>query len=425
MEQGDEETLVSILYSSCEREISLPKREFPTSPWVMLVAGSNGWDNYRHQIAHQNGIPDDQIVVMMYDDIAYNNNNPYPGKIINKPNGPDVYAGVPKDYIGEDVTAENFLAALKGDQSAVKKSGPKKVIASEGNDTIFVYLSDHGSTGLFSFPKSTLYAYDLIDTIVLMTTKKHFSKMVIYMESCHSGSMFTDLSGDFHVYAVTAARADENSYACYEDTVRKTYLADEFSARWMDFIETNDSKNKTFRDQFSYLQETMKGSHSCRFGDMAIGDCPISVMLNNTPKTAHKKTNAEGLNLTHLTPSHEVPFKILELRIKTESDEVKIQDLMGKYEALHQTRAKIERTVQGIRQHCCPGAVVEDGRGENFSRMDLHAFKSVAEHFRTTCFDWHKEEFQITLAYMDVFARLCVHGVKAERIIEVITSISG
>lgn len=29
----------------------------------------------------------------------------------------------------QDVTAENFLAALKGDQSAVKKRGPKKVIA--------------------------------------------------------------------------------------------------------------------------------------------------------------------------------------------------------------------------------------------------------------------------------------------------------
>lgn len=27
---------------------------------------------HAYQIAHQNGIPDDQIVVMMYDDIAYN-----------------------------------------------------------------------------------------------------------------------------------------------------------------------------------------------------------------------------------------------------------------------------------------------------------------------------------------------------------------
>uniref|UniRef100_A0A8C2BX51 Legumain n=1 Tax=Cyprinus carpio TaxID=7962 RepID=A0A8C2BX51_CYPCA len=77
--------------------------------WVMLVAGSNTWENYRHQanvchayqIVHQNGIPDEQIVVMMYDDIANNKKNPYPGKIINKPNGPNVYPNVPKDYTGK------------------------------------------------------------------------------------------------------------------------------------------------------------------------------------------------------------------------------------------------------------------------------------------------------------------------------------
>ena len=49
--------------------------------WAVLVAGSNGWYNYRHQsdvchayqILHKNGIPDSNIIVMMYDDIAHNN----------------------------------------------------------------------------------------------------------------------------------------------------------------------------------------------------------------------------------------------------------------------------------------------------------------------------------------------------------------
>uniref|UniRef100_A0A3B3RC35 Legumain n=1 Tax=Paramormyrops kingsleyae TaxID=1676925 RepID=A0A3B3RC35_9TELE len=77
--------------------------------WVLIVAGSNGWYNYRHQadvchayqIVHKNGIPDEQIVVMMYDDLAQNEANPTPGVVINRPNGTDVYKGVPKDYIGE------------------------------------------------------------------------------------------------------------------------------------------------------------------------------------------------------------------------------------------------------------------------------------------------------------------------------------
>uniref|UniRef100_A0A8C1ZX03 legumain n=1 Tax=Cyprinus carpio TaxID=7962 RepID=A0A8C1ZX03_CYPCA len=366
--------------------------------WVMLVAGSKSWKNYRHQadvchayqIVHQNGIPDEQIVVMMYDDIAYNAENPYPGKIINKPNGPNVYPNVPKDYTGKEVTPENFLAALKGDSSAVKKSNPK-VITSGGNDTLFIYLSDHGGSNTFCFPKGTLHAHDLIETIKEMARNYKFSKMVIYMESCESGSMFTTLPDNVHVYAVTSARAHENGYACYFDSVRKTYLSDEFSAVWMHYTEANDLDKKTFRDQFSYLQEKMQKSRSCRFGDKTVCEDPISVFVKYTPQSVQDKTRAEELALTHLTSNDEVPFKILEHRIRTETDAGKRQHLIRKQETLHQTKAKIEGTVKAIKQHF-PGFALEGDLDDDYSQMDLHAFKTVAEHFRTTCFDWHKEE---------------------------------
>jgi len=72
--------------------------------WAVLVAGSQGYGNYRHQadvchayqILKKGGLKDENIIVFMYDDIAYNPLNPRPGIIINKPNGPDVYRGVPK-----------------------------------------------------------------------------------------------------------------------------------------------------------------------------------------------------------------------------------------------------------------------------------------------------------------------------------------
>jgi hypothetical protein len=63
--------------------------------WALLVAGSMGWGNYRHQadICHayqvlkEGGLDDEHIVVMMYDDIADNAENIYPGEIYNKPGG--------------------------------------------------------------------------------------------------------------------------------------------------------------------------------------------------------------------------------------------------------------------------------------------------------------------------------------------------
>jgi legumain len=59
----------------------------PSDHWAVLVAGSNTYGNYRHQadvchayqIMKKNGIPEDQIIVFAYDDIANNRQNPFPG----------------------------------------------------------------------------------------------------------------------------------------------------------------------------------------------------------------------------------------------------------------------------------------------------------------------------------------------------------
>ncbi|EFJ45532.1 vacuolar processing enzyme, partial [Volvox carteri f. nagariensis] len=64
--------------------------------WALLVAGSAGsgrWPNYRHQadVCHayqvllRGGLRPAHIVVMMYDDIAYDTQNPFPGQVFNSP----------------------------------------------------------------------------------------------------------------------------------------------------------------------------------------------------------------------------------------------------------------------------------------------------------------------------------------------------
>jgi hypothetical protein len=90
--------------------------------WALLIAGSSTYANYRHQsdIYHayqlmlQGGISKDNIIVMHYDDIANSPSNPQKGNVINRPDGPNNYVDVPKDYVGSNVTAANFLRALKG-----------------------------------------------------------------------------------------------------------------------------------------------------------------------------------------------------------------------------------------------------------------------------------------------------------------------
>ena len=48
---------------------------------------------HAYQILKKGGLKDENIIVFMYDDIAFNPENPRPGVIINKPNGNDVYQG--------------------------------------------------------------------------------------------------------------------------------------------------------------------------------------------------------------------------------------------------------------------------------------------------------------------------------------------
>lgn len=74
--------------------------------YSVLIAGSNGFENYRHQadVCHayqtliKKGFLAENIVVFLFNDVADDKKNPFKGKLFNHPNGEDVYAGCKIDY---------------------------------------------------------------------------------------------------------------------------------------------------------------------------------------------------------------------------------------------------------------------------------------------------------------------------------------
>jgi len=256
---------------------------------AVLVAGSNSFWNYRHQsdvfhayqILIANGMPEKNIVVLAYDDIASDSSNPFPGKVFNKPDpngiGVDVYAGVKIDYKGDDVTPANFLSVLSGDITNIK-GGNGRALDSNSNDNIFVFFSDHGAAGLIAFPNSELYANDLIKTLKSMSESNKFNKLVFYLEACESGSMFEKiLPNNIKVYATTASNSDLSSWATYcspDDKVNGksigSCLGDEYSVNWMeDSDEKSRKKEKESLDaQFKTVKSKTKDSPVQVFGDM-------------------------------------------------------------------------------------------------------------------------------------------------------------
>jgi legumain len=254
------------------------------SNWAVLVAGSNGYYNYRHQadIAHSyqiltklGGFPAENVIVMMYNDVVNSSSNPLPGQLFNEPGGIDVYGDIVVDYSGEKVTAENFLNVIQGIKKGDTKDGP--VLESKATDNVFIYYSDHGATGLVAMPTGDpLYATDLIDALNYMYNNSMYSQLLFYLEACESGSMFDGiLSNKTNVFATTAATPDQPSYAFYYNDTLSTYMADEYSIRWMQDSTNNWDAYESLIKQFKDVAQIVKESQPQKYGDFDFDHEPI------------------------------------------------------------------------------------------------------------------------------------------------------
>ena len=271
--------------------------------WAILACGSSGYANYRHQadVFHvyqsliKRGFSKNHIILLAFDDIAYNPKNPFPGEIYNRPDGPNVYEGVIIDYSYNDVNPETYLSVLKGD---TQKGKLEKVLNSTENDNIFMYFSDHGVAGAIVFPNNKfLYADELEEAFKVMKSKKMYKNIIFYLESCYSGSMFNNINPDLNVYSITAASPSEKSLATYcypQDLVKghemHTCLSNEFTSNWLDdsdnrLIFNKNTFNKfmnnindeyTSHEQYIYVKDLTKNSNVQEYGNLLIGDLPIT-----------------------------------------------------------------------------------------------------------------------------------------------------
>ncbi|KAL2932972.1 Vacuolar-processing enzyme [Bienertia sinuspersici] len=193
--------------------------ELNSKRWAILVAVSKGYENYRHQadichayqILKKNGVKDEHIIVFMYDDIAYHKDNPTPG-----------------DYVGDDVSASNFLAVLLGNETGIT-GGSGKVLKSTRDDEL------------------------------------------IYVEACLSGSIFRDLPNNLAIYVTTASNETESSYGTYcgkNSDGRKSCLGNMYSVSWMEDSDQNDPAQETLGDQYAKVQQRTTRSHVMKYGDL-------------------------------------------------------------------------------------------------------------------------------------------------------------
>ncbi|KAK1378279.1 Vacuolar-processing enzyme [Heracleum sosnowskyi] len=403
--------------------------------WAVLVAGSNGYGNYRHQadvchayqILKKGGLKDENIVVFMYDDIAYNKLNPRKGVIINSPRGHDVYAGVPKDYTGKDLTIDNLFAVILGNKSLVK-GGSGKVVDSGPNDRIFIYYTDHGGPGVLGMPNlEMLYANDFIHVLKKKHKARTYKEMVIYVEACESGSIFQGLlPDDMNIYVQTASNATESSYGAYcpKDDEHLPYkdhpppreyttcLGDLYSVSWMEDSETHNLKQETIEHQYQKVKKrTSIASHVMEYGTKKIQKEKVYLyqgfhpsFKSNEAKTTTRtdaidQREADILFLWAMyksSPKHsDKRTEILKQIRETMAQRRHLDDsisMIGK--ALFET-GKANSILNAVRE---PGLPVVD---------DWDCLKSVVKMFETHC----GPLTEYGMKHMRAFANICNHGV--------------
>jgi len=392
--------------------------------WAVLVAGSNGYENYRHQadichafqILKHNGFPDDKIIVFMYDDIAKNSQNPHKGEIINKPKGPNVYPGVLKDYTGKYCTAANFLAVISGQKSKVK-GGSGRVVDSGPNDNIFIFYSDHGAVGLVAMPTGPyLYAKELISTLNTMAKGKRFNQLVFYLEACESGSMFENiLSSNISIYTTTASNAHESSYACYYDSERSAYLGDLYSVNWMEDTDANDPHSEDLETQFNTVKVRTDLSHVMQYGDLKFDTFKIFDFVGFN-KQISKISETSPLPIDEsasigAVDSRDIAIQLLQHRIEnSEGSQKKLFELKLREEVKERNRTdNIFRALNKFGESFATGLVPNLKMDNNF---DWDCYKTAIESVENRCGKFT----DYSLKYAKNLAIMCASGIKSKDI---------
>merc|ERR1719347_298375 len=343
----------------------LPDTDSSGNTWAVLIAGSDGYFNYRHQadvchafqILKGHGIPEERIIVFMQDDIAFNKENPKPGKLFNRPKGPDVYGGVPKDYTKTNYTLANLFSVLSGSKPS---TGSGKTLKSGPNDNVFLFYADHGAPGLSGFCDETLMATKLNKAIEAMHKNKMYNQMVIYWESCESGSMFSKLlPSDINVLAVTAANPRESSYACYEDSLLNTFLGDVFSVRWMeDSDKTGNLEHESIREQVDRVTQQTNTSHVMTYGDKKLETLHLSTFMGPKATTPQKFKQEPCFNKV---PEQDVPIYVLLERAWRASSNAEADKHLNQARELKAARkTMVDKVLELLGPHLSEDEIVTD-----------------------------------------------------------------
>lgn len=240
---------------------------------ALLIATSTGWENYRHQAdvlsmyntLKANGYTDDDIILVMEDDIAFNPANPSPGEIKITPAGENIYGDVKIDYKLSQLTSDDFAAIIQGHPSPELP----EVMRCDDGDNIFIFWSGHGEPGamVWDEEKEGMTGDKLHEALSGM---KSYRRLVMFVESCFAGSVFENRDWPRGMLFVTAANAHETSKADVFNSTTNIWMSNRFTSTLLEQIA--DDPGIMFRNLYYRLFINTVGSHVTVYNAPSFGN---------------------------------------------------------------------------------------------------------------------------------------------------------
>ena len=247
-----------------------------TDQYAVLVQGSDGSINYRHQAdvlsvyqaLRRGGFPDDHIILIIDADMASSRANPQPGTVRTSPTGPDLLSGadaLPKaevDYDSSNLTAREVANILKGVQTSTT---PVVLPQGEGHNVLF-YWSGHGRSRAnggadeFCWRKDVAGDGFTADLLRETASQMQFRKLCIAAEPCYGECVIRSVEGLPGVIAMSGANAQEQSWADHWSDEARIWMCDRFTLNLVTCLA--DNPDTSFRDLFLYCAQHTLGSHA-------------------------------------------------------------------------------------------------------------------------------------------------------------------
>jgi len=383
-------------------EIAPPKHH------AFLVAGSRGYENYRHQAdvlqvyqaLKRGGFPEENIVLMMYDDIAKHKKNPTPGIITSYPGGPNLHENVTIDYTGKDVSPLNFLNVLLGDKKAMKGIGSGRVVENGPFENTFVYFAGHGGPGMIYFPESALPG----DIFVKRIRKRSaLGKITMFIDASYSGSFLDGLVSDkLEFIGVTSNDKKGQSLAGFYD--KKTFLTDVLSYNFVQEAASASSQGTSLDDLVDILSKSSPNIQ--KYGNLKLGRRPFSELI--TFGNSSKGPNAD-LTPKETVKAFEVEKAILDHLIEDAQSDQERAVYESEKQTLLDVHNEIDKVMDLVVERMTAG---DEYRKEEITNEDyvlnqrnFNCFKELFVFFTGNCYSVLKRPYAASYLYR--LANMC------------------